>query len=305
MILQVIMKRKEGAAVCNSRCQKFVERINACQLLDMGSVGSRFTWRGPIYLGCRIFERLDRGLCNDHWRFQFPEAYLRVLGRLNFSDHHPLLIYLKGDIQYVAPKQFRFESAWLLEKSYNDMLAGCWNINSDISQNLVNFQREVKEWKWNTLDVLLSRKKRIMMRIEGIHKRLVSGAYNHGLTSLEEKLQNELAKILKTEELMWFQRSRAKWLADGDRNTRYYHLKTVNRRRRRNNVVVLRNSEGEWIDNPTILQRLVNDFYKNLFTNNNTGGRWFQTDVTYPQIDVAAMEKPVLPIGDEEVKIAF
>jgi hypothetical protein len=44
-----------------------------------------------------------------------------------------------------------------------------------------------------------------------------------------------------------FQRSRAKWLADGNRNARYYHLKTVSRRRR-NNVIMLRDDQGEWID---------------------------------------------------------
>jgi hypothetical protein len=45
------------------KCNKFQERINACNLLDLGAMGHKFTWRGPIYHGGqRIYERLDRAL---------------------------------------------------------------------------------------------------------------------------------------------------------------------------------------------------------------------------------------------------
>ncbi|MCI12397.1 protein binding protein, partial [Trifolium medium] len=55
---------------------------------------------------------------------------------------------------------------------------------------------------------------------------MYNGNRSSGLRRLETKLQCELHDIMKKEELMWFQRSRAKWLSDGDRNTRYYHVKT-------------------------------------------------------------------------------
>lgn len=42
---------------------------------------------------------------------------------------------------------------------------------------------------------------------------------------------------------MWFQRSRTKCLVDGDRNTKYYPLKTINGRRR-NRISMLNNDEG-------------------------------------------------------------
>jgi len=44
---------------------------------------------------------------------------------------------------------------------------------------------------------------------------------------------------------MWFQRSREKWLISGGRNTRYYHLKVVNRKRK-NKVSLLRKDQGDW-----------------------------------------------------------
>jgi hypothetical protein len=91
------------------------------------------------------------------------------------------------------------------------------------------------------------KKKEIMSRLAGIQNNIYQGNNSGGLKRLEYKLQAELSTILEKEELMWFQRSRAKWLIDGERNTRYYHLKTVSRRRR-NNTLMLKNEDGEWVE---------------------------------------------------------
>ncbi|MCH90293.1 endonuclease/exonuclease/phosphatase family protein [Trifolium medium] len=64
-------EKKGGAVVSIRKCNIFLNNINACKLMDVGSVGARFTWMGPLYQGqSRIFERLDRALCNDEWRLQ-------------------------------------------------------------------------------------------------------------------------------------------------------------------------------------------------------------------------------------------
>jgi hypothetical protein len=61
-----------GAPICLRKCLKFKERIDACQLMDLGAIGSKFTWRGPTYHGGQhIFERLDRALSNDSWWLEF------------------------------------------------------------------------------------------------------------------------------------------------------------------------------------------------------------------------------------------
>lgn len=68
----------------------------------------------------------------------------------------------------------------------------------------------------------------------------------------------EIAKLLRQEEIMWFQRSR-KWLVDGDRNTCYYHLKTV-QRRRRNKIIKLRDANWKWLKKNKDVKVLVSKF---------------------------------------------
>ncbi|GAU47272.1 hypothetical protein TSUD_280950 [Trifolium subterraneum] len=48
-----------------------------------------------------------------------------------------------------------------------------------------------------------------------------------------------------------------------DRNTKYYHSKTI-AGRRRNKIISLRNEEGEWVDEQDGLRNMVRTFYTNL-----------------------------------------
>jgi hypothetical protein len=217
--IMCIAEKKGGAPVSVRKCNNFRERINACKLMDLGSVGAKFTWRGPIYHGGqRIYERLDRALSNDNWRIQFPEGFVKVLPRIDFSDHHPLLIEPFGKQHNVAPKQFRFESAWLLEEYYHDMLRKNWKNELTIVSNLCNVKQDFRNWKLYSIDQVVMKKREIMARLGGIQISMQNGNRHYGLCQLEMRLQKELSEILKKEELMWFQCSRAKWLIDGDRN---------------------------------------------------------------------------------------
>jgi hypothetical protein len=204
-------EKKGGAAASMRKCHKFQDRINVCNLLDLGAMGHKFTWRGPIYHGGqRIYERLDRALGNESWRLKFPDGCVKVLARLDFSDHHPLLITPKNVPHPIAPRQFRFESAWLMDNTYKEMMEASWKIDQNVVSNLVNVRNELGKWKFQTFDQVLRMKKHLMARIDGVQRRMQSGNGSRGLWRLEIKLQNELRNILKKEELMWFQRSRAK-----------------------------------------------------------------------------------------------
>jgi hypothetical protein len=72
---------------------------------------------------------------------------------------------------------------------------------------------------------------------------------------------------------MWHQKSRAKWIQDGDRNTRYYHLKTI-KRRKKNRIVMLRKEDGEWVDDEATLKNMVNSHYEDLFTDTGENSGW-------------------------------
>jgi hypothetical protein len=184
------------------------------------------------------------------------------------------------------------------------MLKKSWKYHVKIVENLDSLQHDFKRWKLYTIDQVLMKKKEIMARLRGIQNSLHNGTPHGGLWQLENKLQTELSQILKKEELMWFQCSRAKWLMDGDRNTRYYHIKTI-RRRRRNNIVMLKNDQGDWVEDNNLLQEMVNNYYKQLFKINTQNTRWQQTMITFPELSSEEIENLGGEITNDEIKGAL
>lgn len=85
------------------------------------------------------------------------------------------------------------------------------------------------------------------------------------LRRLEQNIQQGLAKILHQEELAWFERSRAKWFTDGDRNTRYYHVKAF-QRKRKNKILMIRGDGGEWTEDAWKIKNKFKDNFHTLFT---------------------------------------
>src|SRR4051812_41795604 len=86
--------------------------------------------------GQRIYEKLDRVLCNENWNLRFPDAQVNVVPRVEFSDHHPLLITTVKNMHNLVPRPFRFESGWLTDNSYKDMINSAWQDNCNVNDNL-------------------------------------------------------------------------------------------------------------------------------------------------------------------------
>lgn len=115
-------ERTGGVDVNFSRIKLFQDRIQACQLSDMGSCGPSFTWRGPKLPNYhRLFERLDRVLANNIFLSAFANSYVQVLTRTKFSDHNPIVLYLENVLTPVPPT-FRFEAMWLGHAQFNSFL---------------------------------------------------------------------------------------------------------------------------------------------------------------------------------------
>ena len=78
----------------------------------------------------------------------------------------------------------------------------------------------------------------------------------------------ELNGWLEKEDAMWRQRFRLTWFQEGDRNTRFFHTK-ASARYKKNLMEGLMDSNGVWQEEEQIIEEIVVDYYKNLFTTSN------------------------------------
>lgn len=134
-------------------------------------------------------------------------------------------------------------------------------------------------WNIDTFGHIKKRKDRILARINGIQK-VLPHKFNLFLINLEKELQNELNEVLIQEEIFWFQKSRRQWLSQWDRNTKYYHLKTIVRRKK-NKVSMLRNDRGDWVENIVDLKNMGLEYF---IKEENASRPYFETSISFPTL---------------------
>ncbi|KAI5388714.1 hypothetical protein KIW84_074401 [Lathyrus oleraceus] len=69
-----------------------------------------------------------------------------------------------------------------------------------------------------------------------------------------------------------------------DRNTRLYHL-TIVIRRRRKFISLIKNNDGEWIEDPEDIQKLFESWYQNVYTTEVKVEDWMQTNTRFLNIE--------------------
>ncbi|XP_058765200.1 uncharacterized protein LOC131638650 [Vicia villosa] len=147
--------------------------MTSCKVHDLNTKGPKFTWRGPLYHGGQhIYEKLDRALINDKWNILFPEAFVKVLVRVEFSDHHPILINFCEDKVLHKNRPFRFENAWMLNDTYDTMLKESWRGENSFLKNLQNVVDGIETWKFETFDKIKRLKREVTRILEGIRSKL-------------------------------------------------------------------------------------------------------------------------------------
>ncbi|KAG8479043.1 hypothetical protein CXB51_029683 [Gossypium anomalum] len=123
------------------------------------------------------------------------------------------------------------------------------------------------------------------------------------LYQIESEIRDNLESVLHHEELLWKQKARCDWLAFGDRNTRFFHRRTL-QRRKFNRIIALRNQAGEWImDEEDLKQEAVN-FYKNLYGKQPESAGNIGCG-SFPILEPEAIQFLNSPISDEEIKKAL
>ena len=234
-----------------SRIREFRNCLNACNMIDLGFSGPKYTWSNCHDMISLIMERLDRVLANSNWRILFPEASVTHLPRTH-SDHCPVFLNLCPNIPCTLPRPFRFESIWFSHMDFMSVVEKAWATPAlNLSITFTIFAALVTVWNKSKFGNIFHRKKRILARLNGVQCTLTSRPLE-SLYRLEKSLREDYFTILKLEEELWALKSRVGWVAEGDRNTKFFHTSTIVRRRA-NKIVRLRNSVGEWIiDNELI-----------------------------------------------------
>ncbi|KAL1165083.1 hypothetical protein V6Z11_A06G108100 [Gossypium hirsutum] len=105
------------------------------------------------------------------------------------------------------------------------------------------FTRELMDWNKMVYRHITTRKRSLIKELTKIQKFMDFSGSNR-LAKVKLKTRQELETVLCHEELLWKQKARCDWLHLGDRNTKFFHARTM-RQRKNSRITAIRNDSGE------------------------------------------------------------
>jgi hypothetical protein len=245
--------------------REFGDFINFMELVDLPVLGRKYTWFHP---NGRSMSRIDRCLLSEDWLNEWGVCSLWVLPR-DISDHCPLL--LKRNNCDWGPRPFRFNNHWLVHKDYKKVVEETWRSQTVngwmgfiLREKLKSIKNRLKVWSKEEFGGMDDR---ISSLIDEIHDLDVKseeiGLLGDEVVLRKSKFSN-LWNLLKSKEAILFQRSRSKWLREGDANSKYFHG-CVKARAKRNSIVALKVGDI-WVDSPPLVRLAVEQFFANHFS---------------------------------------
>ncbi|XP_074297820.1 uncharacterized protein LOC141628601 [Silene latifolia] len=207
--------------------------------------------------------RLDRAFSNEGWRELFPYAKVINMNR-EWSDHSPVKVVLDGRERLDGPRvrNFHFEQIWVGEEGCEDTIKKMWEEEDwNVVETIARCSRELQKWKGVSIGKImrdLSRKRR---RLEWLNNN------ERTVENVRERkaVIKDINFLLQQEEVFWRRRSRALWLKEGDRNTKYFHRKAGQRKKKNRigRIIV----EGERVvTGEDGIKGAAVDFFSSLFT---------------------------------------
>ncbi|XP_021803273.1 uncharacterized protein LOC110747395 [Prunus avium] len=216
-------EKQDGRAFYPTQRRHLSDFMNTNELLDLGFQGQAYTWCGKRTNGVLIREWLDRELINILWQERWPCTFLTHLPMLG-SDQCPLLVALES-AKPATRRPFKFEAFWAWDPDCKGVVARSWigshilNCNSSSSwgTNLRRCSRDLKAWSRIKFS---NSKKQTEVLLTELDMLQCNWAAN---CSRINQIGFELSTLWKREALFWKQRSKIKWLKEGDSNTAFFH----------------------------------------------------------------------------------
>ncbi|XP_025628190.1 uncharacterized protein [Arachis hypogaea] len=279
----------------------FTNFIDSNELVDIGMVGHPFTWTNRRQGEDLVKERLDRYLVRMEWKLKFPNAVVHRLTESG-SDHAPILMETEPQ-SWHSKRRFKYQKRWCGEEDVKRIVSEVWRMEV-VGSAMFSLAQKLKVCRYRLVQWQQTHKANSRKEIEDLQAKLeelrVAGI-NGGekVTSLEEKL--ELAYL--KEESYWREKSRIKWLKEGDQNTRFFYQKFQSRMRR-NIIWRLVGRDNEIASKPEDIAKVAEDYFCDIFTSSCSADPNPYLEDLEPKVTASMNRRLQRPVTMDEVKRA-
>jgi hypothetical protein len=166
---------------------------------------------------------------------------------------------------------FKFENMWLKEEGFVDKVRSWWSSFSFLgspsfilAKKLRALKGEIKRWNREVFGNVGARNKAWAVEVEELDRLGEVRRLTEEEKERRRVLVADLEASLLQEEISWRQKSRVRWLKEGDKCTKFFHQ--VASANRRNNSIESLMVNGSPTSDPTSIGDHVVNYYKSLFS---------------------------------------
>ncbi|XVF54107.1 hypothetical protein PTKIN_Ptkin05aG0154200 [Pterospermum kingtungense] len=135
-----------------NRNSSFVDWIFDQGLMDLGSVGPKFTWMRGTTTQTFNGARLDKAFCNFSLRELFLEAKVIHLPRV-CSNHLPLQVMMDAPSFNSRASSFRFQATWMAHREFFPLVQEVWD------NNVSRLKVELTDWNISSFGNIFKKKR--------------------------------------------------------------------------------------------------------------------------------------------------
>ncbi|XP_058753873.1 uncharacterized protein LOC131627052 [Vicia villosa] len=235
-------RERKGCSVVRSSCEwrEFEEFIELSNLIDIPCKGKKYSWFSG---DGRVSSIIDRFLEADNMVSRWG-VIGQFVGDCDISDHCP--VWLVCDNSNWGPKPFKFNNKWFANKEFLPFAEKEWKLllvegRGDFVEEGVRILNEGDE----------------LVDEEDVAVSLLD-------VDWRRRASKDFWMNLKIKENMLIQKSRLKWLNDGDANSKYFH-RVMKARRSRNHIGPLLTESG-FVESVAEVKEEVLSHFANKFT---------------------------------------
>ena len=190
-------------------------------MIDIPMNNGIYTWYNKRKDFAFIAEKLDRFFIIgnfDDYNLNYQSSILPTAG----SDHYPVCFEFSEPSKPVR-NPFKCEKMWFQDLDFIKNISDWWTQARFEGSKMFIFVSKLKllkekilRWNREHFNNIFKEKMEIENRLKNLNQEIIKHGMNNDSYFLEKELLAKQENILSKEEIFWEQKSRDKWLDDGD-----------------------------------------------------------------------------------------
>jgi hypothetical protein len=271
--------------------------------------GHQSTWANS--LPNPTFDKLDRVLMTTEWEFKYPLVSVRALDRGVF-DRTPLILDTGNPTFLGNGSKFKLELSWFNHNDFWDHVIEIWNKPTKGNHSVQRWNNKLSAlrrylWGWakHKFDIYKQAKGSLQQTIDQLDITAETRDFSPGESLMLSQARDQLAKLLREEEIKLYQRAKVNDVLLGDNNTKYFQL-IVNGKHRKKWIFSL-DSDNGIIQGQENLKIYITQFYKGLFGEPKQSSFTLDADRSDDISQVIGEENAILttPFSENKIKVTI